>query len=116
MPAFELARENQQDVVQHAWLDYVASIYPKFLVTDDFNSHEELELFYSRLGASLLVRLANRLQREVELTKAFSSSSDESRRQQRARNEELEKENEALQKEWDELNAKPVRRVFVFAL
>lgn len=54
MPAFDLAHEQGQEVVNHAWLDYASSIYPKFLVREleEEDKAEELNLFFTRLGAS----------------------------------------------------------------
>ncbi|ORY87406.1 HEC/Ndc80p family-domain-containing protein [Leucosporidium creatinivorum] len=83
MPAFDLAHEQGQEVVNHAWLDYISSIYPKFLVKDlnEDDTADELDVFFTRLETS--------------------------RREQRARVAELEEEGSALQKEWDSLNATP---------
>lgn len=81
MPAFDMARSNGQDVVQHAWLDFVREIYPKFLVSDDFDYQDEEDKFYQRL--------------------------EDSRRQQLERNKALKDEKDALEQELAELEATP---------
>ncbi|SCV69656.1 BQ2448_1050 [Microbotryum intermedium] len=86
MPDFDavLARgtTDEDRLVQHAWFDYVASAYPKFLVSDDFEADEEKNLFWERM--------------------------DPVRRVQRDRLDELTKQYEELEREWNELQAHPV--------
>ncbi|KAM0789282.1 hypothetical protein ACM66B_000122 [Microbotryomycetes sp. NB124-2] len=83
MPAFELAHEQGQEIVSHAWLEYARAIYPVFLQHElsDEDRASDLDQFYSRV--------------------------DESRRQQRARIEALEEEAATLQTEWTELTSTP---------
>lgn len=54
MPAFDLAHDQGQEVVNHAWLDYISSIYLKFLMIDDIKDEDmapDLDVFFTRLGA-----------------------------------------------------------------
>jgi hypothetical protein len=52
MPAFDLAKEAGQEVVSHAWLEYINSIYPTFLEHElsEEDKAQDLDLFFSRLG------------------------------------------------------------------
>ncbi|KAK4057179.1 kinetochore-associated Ndc80 complex subunit ndc80 [Microbotryomycetes sp. JL221] len=83
MPAFDLAHEQGQEIVSHAWLEYARAIYPVFLQHEltDQDRANDLDQFYSRV--------------------------DESRRQQRARIEALEQEATQLEEEWQQLNSTP---------
>lgn len=57
MPAFDLAHEQGQEVVNHAWLDYIQSIYLKFLMIENISDEDmapDLDLFFTRLGAFLV--------------------------------------------------------------
>ncbi|SCZ89178.1 BZ3500_MvSof-1268-A1-R1_Chr9g10320 [Microbotryum saponariae] len=72
---------DEDHLVQHAWFDYVASAYPKFLVSDEFEADEEKDLFWKRM--------------------------DPVRRVQRDRLDELTIEYEKLEREWKELQAHP---------
>ncbi|KDE04455.1 hypothetical protein MVLG_05103 [Microbotryum lychnidis-dioicae p1A1 Lamole] len=85
MPDFDavLARgtTDEDHLVQHAWFDYVASAYPKFLVSDEFEADEEKDLFWKRM--------------------------DPVRRVQRDRLDQLTIEYEELEREWKELQLHP---------
>lgn len=54
MPAFDLAKEAGQEVVSHAWLEYINAIYPTFLEHElsEEDKAQDLDLFFSRLGQS----------------------------------------------------------------